>query len=188
MKGLKRGCLTAVMAVALTITGCGTVSDDVRGETILSEEQKESGRPDSQNGDVLPENENSEDLHEKKLIRKRVIPFPFEDSEEYTLYFALQETDEKQGEFQLCDGYGTVLQRIPYGVFESPCYYVLCENDRRNLVFFPGEEETGRLLEWNNGCFAEREIDVRCEDGMLLTKETELYSCHGGISVYPTWY
>lgn len=65
MKGLKRGYLTAVMAVALTITGCGTVSDDVRGETILSEEQKESGQPDSQNGDVLPENENSEDLHEK---------------------------------------------------------------------------------------------------------------------------
>lgn len=173
MKGLKRVSLTILLAAALMITGCGTVSDDVRGETILSEEQKEGGQPDSQNGDVLPENENSEDLHEKKLIRKRVIPFPFEDSEEYTLYFAPQETDEKQGEFQLCDGDGTVLQRIPYGVFESPCYYVLCENDRRNLVFFPGEEETGRFLEWNNGCFAEREIDVRCEDGMLLTKETE---------------
>lgn len=294
MKGLKRVYMTAVMAVMLTITGCGADSDEIRGDTILSGGREESGQPDAENGDALPKSENPDDsqaqedgttsfvfsmstsycegdekytggyiksgtmrtgdkavlvksngisfeakierlalsqddgdplpvseaeegssivyvwleedtsydwrewpsellwmspdelqtgdslLGTKEWEQGILVDFPFEKSEEYTLTFApqeqgfaIKEQEKRQGEFRLYDRDGDVLQRISYGVFGVPCYYVLCENGRRNLVFFPDEEETGRFLEWNNGCFAEQKTDIRWVNDLLLTKETE---------------
>lgn len=98
--------------------------------------------------------------------------FPFEESEEYVLAFAPQEEEIGQGEFRLYDGDGAVLQRIPYGAYELPHYYILEKNGRNHLVFFPDEEEeTGKCLEWDNGQFSEAEIDIKPD--MTVTEETE---------------
>lgn len=90
------------------------------------------------------------------------VEFPFEKSEEYSLTLASQEGMERQGELRLYDGKGDVLQRIPYGTFTEPDYYVLRETGYRNLVFFPEKGNTaGRFLEWDGGAFRELEVDVK---------------------------
>lgn len=61
MKGLKKFYLTAVIGLTLMITGCGTVSDEVRGDTILFGGREESGQTDTQNVDALPKSENPDD-------------------------------------------------------------------------------------------------------------------------------
>lgn len=90
------------------------------------------------------------------------VDFPFEEPEEYSLTLAPQEGMERQGELRLYDGKGDVLQRISYGAFTEPDYYVLCENGYRNLVFFPEKGNTaGRFLEWDGGAFQELEVNVK---------------------------
>lgn len=90
------------------------------------------------------------------------VDFPFEEPEEYSLTLAPQEGIERQGELRLYDDKGDVLQRIPYGTFTEPDYYVLRESGHRNLVFFPEKEnETGRFLEWYGGIFSEPGVKVK---------------------------
>lgn len=90
------------------------------------------------------------------------VDFPFEEPEEYSLTLAPQEGIERQGELRLYDDKGDVLQRIPYGTFTEPDYYVLRESGHRNLVFFPEKEnETGRFLEWDGGIFSEPGVKVK---------------------------
>lgn len=90
------------------------------------------------------------------------VEFPFEKPEEYSLTLAPQEGIERQGELRLYDDKGDVLQRIPYGTFTEPVYYVLRENGHRNLVIFPEKGNTaGRFLEWDGGAFSELEVDVK---------------------------
>ena len=106
------------------------------------------------------------------------MDFPFEKPKEYSLTLAPQENEEGSGELRLYDKEGEVLQRIAYGVFTEPDYYVLCKNDRRNLVLFPDKESSaGRFLEWDGSRFLELGTDIKrgqtpSSDDLLLTEET----------------
>lgn len=118
------------------------------------------------------------------------VDFPFEKPEEYFLTLAPQENEEGSGELRLYDKEGEVLQRIAYGVFTEPDYYVLCKNDRRNLVLFPDRKSNvGRFLEWDGNRFLEMETDIKrgqtpSSEDLLLTEETaakltrEIYRPH----------
>ncbi|MBD5474012.1 MAG: hypothetical protein HDR20_14300 [Lachnospiraceae bacterium] len=118
------------------------------------------------------------------------MDFPFEKPKEYSLTLAPQENEEGSGELRLYDKEGEVLQRIAYGVFTEPDYYVLCKNDRRNLVLFPDKESSaGRFLEWDGSRFLELGTDIKrgqtpSSDDLLLTEETaskltrEIYRPH----------
>lgn len=118
------------------------------------------------------------------------MDFPFEKPEEYSLTLAPQGDEEGSGELRLYDKEGEVLQRIAYGVFTEPVYYVICKNDRRNLVLFPGRKSNvGRFLEWDGSRFLELETDIKrgqtpSSEDLLLTEETaakltrEIYRPH----------
>ena len=118
------------------------------------------------------------------------MDFPFEKPKEYSLTLAPQENEEGSGELRLYDKEGVVLQRIAYGVFTEPDYYVLCKNDRRNLVLFPDKESSaGRFLEWDGRRCLELGTDIKrgqtpSSDDLLLTEETaskltrEIYRPH----------
>lgn len=176
LKGFYLAAMFAVtIAIAMTITGCGQAAEENGEEDTLSPvEQEENGQSDD--GDVLVEVENAENLQEEQPEKEEgiAVEFPFEESEEYTLTFASQEADEKQGEFRLYYKDGIVLQQISYGAYEKPFYYILYREGERDLVFFPDEErEEGRFFEWNNGRFTEREMDVKLDWDLFLTEETE---------------
>lgn len=117
-------------------------------------------------------------LGQTEWVRGVSVDFPFEESEEYSLTFALPEAGEKQGEFRLYDQAGEVLQRISCDSFTEQTYYVVYRDNRRNLVFFPDKEsDAGRFLEWEGGRFSERETDIKrgilLYGDLLLTQESE---------------
>ncbi len=118
------------------------------------------------------------------------VDFPFGESEEYFLTLAPCEEEHSQGELRLYDKEGEVVQRIPYGIFDQPFFYVVRKNDRRNLVLFPdSKSDTGRFLEWDGSRFSEKETDIkrgqmRSAVDLLITEETstklarEIYRPH----------
>lgn len=145
-------------------------------ETLSEEAQKQAFRkwPEGLGyGDML--------LGMKEWEQGISLEFPFEASEKYSLVFAPRENEKEQGEFRLCEGSGTVLQRIPYGVFELPEYYVFNRDGKQHLLFFtPAGYYSAEkyCFTWEGDRFAEAETDIRRGvtaylSDLLVTEENE---------------